>query len=225
VLNLSNLSPHSWYTNWILKLECSGVRRPTLSIDFQSSPLPLYPGYPSRLPPRSLRMLSRPLWQPTQHRRRRMDQSGSPRRVLHRGVRGSHGGEMAYNAGGPVGGLEEQVGLAVAAGPDPLPENGLADLALAEGASRCGRARPGLCAGFGNGFDGGRLAVERGEIWMNDIGARLHTWPMAFVATDACVLNDLRSTVRTVPSIIIYMDDLHRWMIYTTMNHLLRWMT
>lgn len=33
---------------------------------------------------------------------------------------------------------------------------------------------------------------------------------MAFVATDACVLNDLRSTVRTVPSIIIYMDDLHR---------------
>jgi hypothetical protein len=60
--------------------------------------------------------------------------------------------------------LEEQVGLAMAAGPDPLPENGVADLALAEETFRCGRARPGLCTGFGNGFDGGRLAVERGQI-------------------------------------------------------------
>lgn len=63
-----------------------------------------------------------------------------------------------------MGELEEQVGLALAAGPDALPENGLADLALAEKASRCGRARPGLCTGFGNGFDGGRLAIKRGEI-------------------------------------------------------------
>lgn len=63
-----------------------------------------------------------------------------------------------------MGELEEQVDLAVAAGPDPLPENGLADLALALGPSRCERAGPGLRAGSGNGFDAGRLALERGQV-------------------------------------------------------------
>lgn len=109
-------------------------------------------------------MLSRALRQPPQHHRRRLDQSGRPGRLLHRSLRRSDGREMAHNARNSVGELEEQVGLALAKGPDTRPENCVADLALEEEICRCGRAGAGLCAGFGYGFDKGWLAVERGKV-------------------------------------------------------------